>query len=74
MSRGVVVTLFLLVAGSMATLIKWEFKRFRRSRHLGSKAFRRHLEERRDEPGRAYVPPPERAKRAFEHGRQRDIG
>ena len=69
MSRAFVVALFLLVAGSIATLIKWEYKRFQRGQHSVSKAFKRHLEERRsEEPGRAYVPPPERVKRAFEQG------
>jgi len=69
MSRAFVVALFLLVAGSIATLIKWEYKRFQRGQHSVSKAFKRHLEERRsEEPGRAYVAPPERVKRAFEQG------
>ena len=68
MSRALVVCLFLLVAGSIATLTKWEYKRFQRRQPSGSKAFRRHLEElRHDELGRAYIPLPERVKRAFEH-------
>jgi hypothetical protein len=39
MSRALVVTLFLLVAGSIATLIKWEYKRFQRRQPSESKAF-----------------------------------
>ena len=69
MSRAFVVALFLLVAGSIAMLIKWEYKRFKRGQPSVSKAFKRHLEERRsEEPGRAYVPPPEGVQRAFQQG------
>ena len=67
MSRALVIVFFLVIAGSIALLIKWEYKRFRRRQPRGSKAFSRHLAALRDgEPGRAYTPLPERAKRAFE--------
>jgi len=67
MSRTFLVGLFVLIAFSMATLIKWEYKRFQRRQPAVTKAFRRHLKELRDhESGRAYIPPPARVKRAFE--------
>ena len=67
MSRAVIAALFLVVAGGMALLIKWEYKRFLRRQPRESKAFRNHLEKLRvAEPGRAYVPPPERTRRSFD--------
>ena len=67
MPRFLVIAFFLVIAGSIALLIKWEFKRFRRREHRESKAFTRNLAALRDaEPGRAYTPRPEAAKRAFE--------
>ncbi len=67
MSHPLVLVLFVIVAASIATLIKWEFKRFQRRQPRSSKAFNRHMESLRvAEPGRAYTAPPERTKRAFE--------
>ena len=72
MTHALVVLLFLIVAASIGTLIKWEFKRFQRRQPASSKAFVRHLEALREaEPGRAYTAPPERTKRAFEHDGER---
>jgi hypothetical protein len=68
MAHPLVIPLFVVVAVSIGMLIKWEYKRFQRRLPRESKAFSRHLEELRvAEPGRAYTPPPERTKRAFEH-------
>jgi hypothetical protein len=70
MSHALIAVLFLVVAGGVAVLIKWEYKRFRRSAPRESRAFREHLEKLRvAEPGRAYNPLPERTRRAFD-----DIG
>jgi hypothetical protein len=59
--------LFLLVIASLAILIKWEFKRARRSLPPLSKDFRRALDERRNDPGNSYVAPVERTTRAFQN-------
>ena len=67
MSHPLVIPLFLAVAGAVGVLIKWEYKRFRRRQPYASKAFNRQMEElRQTEPGRAYTPPPQRTRRAFE--------
>ena len=67
MSHAAIAALFLVVAGSIAVLIKWEYKRFLRRQPRESKAFRDHLEKLRDaEPGRAYNPLPERTRRSFD--------
>ena len=67
MSHAMVAALFLVVAGGIALLIKWEYKRFLRRQPRESKAIRSHLEKLRgDEPGRAYNPLPERTRRAFD--------
>jgi hypothetical protein len=67
MPHAVVVALFLVVAGGVALLIKWEYKRFLRRQPRESKAFIGHMEKlRAAEPGREYTPPPERTKRSFD--------
>jgi hypothetical protein len=72
MSHALVPALFLVVAGGVAVLIKWEHKRFQRRSPRESKAFKEHVEKLRDaEPGRAYIPRPDRAKRAFDNWGER---
>jgi hypothetical protein len=67
MSHAMIPALFLVVAGGIAVLIKWEYKHFLRRQPRESKAFRGHLEKLREaEPGRAYNPLPERTRRSFD--------
>jgi hypothetical protein len=65
--RELVVGVFVLVIAALVILIKWEFKHARRSLPPLSKAFRRELDERRNDPGNTYVAPVDRTNRAFQH-------
>jgi hypothetical protein len=67
MPHALVAALFLVVAGGIAVLIKWEYKHFLRRQPRESKAFRGHMEKlRAAEPGREYTPLPERTRRSFD--------
>lgn len=65
MPNPVVIALFVLLLASLGLLIKWEYRRAKRSSPPMSKDLQRQVLE-PDGAGHTYVAPPDRTNRAFQ--------